>query len=338
MLALIAKEFQTWIQSRAMFILVGLVVLFLGACAFLLGLLILTPFPGSTPSLFGAFVPPGATQPPANDANVLPSSLVPHRATLLYGAGALSMLLMIVAVAPALAATAFGFERTSGTLEMLLLHSEHVSRATAAKILGATLFVGLLCVLGAPTMAPAWMVGNVDVGVVASIGAVLIATTLLACAIGVLYSALIRDTLAAAFLAQATMFGITFVIPGVVLVVNEATGGAAELHKHLLWLSPLVGVLSGAADASASVLAIAPSALRLALTPPPIPPFLLGLLGAAWVPSVLLWLVSAAVCWYAAGVAIDPCHPARRWRRRTTGGSGGARFGSLRARTREVQA
>lgn len=314
MRALIGKEFQTWLQGRAMFTLVGLVVLGIGMFAFLLGLLVLTPLPGALPNLFGAFIPPGAAAPASNEANTLPSALVPFRSTLLFGAGAISMLLMIVLVGPALAATAFGGERSSGTLDLLLLHSADVGVAVGAKLVAATLFVGLLCLVGAASLAPAWMFGGVELRVAGSAVAVLLASLVLASAIGVLLSALLPDTLAAAFLAQAAMLGLTLLVPGVVLVASVIGGPGAEPPQYLLWLSPLVALLGAAPEASAAVLGLAPATARVALSAPSLPVWLRGAVDLPWLPAVLLWLVAAACCWYGACVAIDPCHRARSWR------------------------
>jgi hypothetical protein len=130
----------------------------------------------------------------------------------------------------------------------------------------------------------------------------------------------------------------TFIVPGLVLVINEASGGAAEIHTHLLWLSPLAAVLSGAGEAATAVLDIAPAVMSRALVPPPIPAYLRGIVGAAWVPSVAIWLVAAGFCWYAAGMAIDPCHPARRWVRGSAAGSGPRFAGRVHAQPREAEA
>lgn len=310
MIALIAKEFQTWLQSRAIFLLVGLVILAVGLSAFLLGLLVLLPHPGALPSLFGASAPPSG----ANASDVLPSALVPYRPVFLFGAGTISMLLVIIFIAPALAATAFGAERAAGTLDLLLLHAGRAERVTAAKIAAATLFLALLLLAGLPSVAPAWMVGGIDVGLVIASFAILLSALVLACALGVLFSALVADSLAAAFMAQTLMLGLAVLTPAIYAAARVVVGPTPGPPNALLWLSPIVVLLDAGGDATKTLLGLAPPPVRAALTPPGALPALFGLALPGWIPAVVLWLALAAACWLAASVALDPCHPLRRRR------------------------
>lgn len=310
------KEFQTWLQARAMFALVALVVLSLGVTAFLLGLLVLVPQPGAPPSIYGASVAPSGTNSTSGDANILPLYLVPHRPILLFGAGAISLLLVITLAAPALAATAFGGERLAGTLDLLLLHARSAGRATGAKIIAAALFMGLLSLAGLPGLAPAWMLGGVSGLVVVSALIVLASSLVLACSMGVLFSALLEDTLTGAFLAQAAMLALAILVPGAYLAAYLLTGVNPEAARGMLWLSPLVALVATGGDAAVALLRVPPLPVRAALSP--LEPTVLfpGLLAPPWLPSVVLWLALAMLCWAAASVAIDPCHPARNWRLR----------------------
>ena len=101
-------------------------------------------------------------------------------------------------------------------------------------------------------------------------------------------------------------------MPGVRLMIARVGDGTAgfSLFRTIADESELL-LLAVAPETSAAVVGLWPPALKTALVLPPLPPELRTIFFLPWVPGVVLWLASAWLCWYGAGVAIDPCHMAR---------------------------
>src|ERR1700724_1136462 len=107
--ALVIKEFQTWLRGRLTFAVFTLLVLLVSLLVFLLGMLILAPDANAAPALV------------SNTSTTSTNLLVANRAIFLFGAVGLCVILAPPPVPPPVSASAFAGERTSGTLDLLLL-------------------------------------------------------------------------------------------------------------------------------------------------------------------------------------------------------------------------
>lgn len=299
--ALVVKEFQTWLRGRLTFAAFTLLVLLVALLVFLLGMLILAPDANAAPALF------------SSTSTTASNPLVANRAIFLFGAVGLCIILASAVVAPSVSASAFAGERERGTLDLLLLQGPGPGRVVLGKVLAALIFSLLLLAVGAPFFAPAWSFGGVQADQVIALLTIVCTLTLLFCALGVFFGALLPGTLPAALFAQGVALFVLFGTLGLHLALVILAGN--ELLKPLLWLNPFLALLSGGGAVTDAFARSAPAVYRPILSLPaqswP------GILVPAWVVASLLWTGMAVVLVAAAAVVIEPCHPLKHYRSAT---------------------
>lgn len=291
--ALVVKEFQTWLRGRMTFAAFTLLVLCIAMFVFALGMLILAPDANAAPALF------------SNSSTTSSNPLIANRALFLFGAVGICILLASAVVAPAIAASAFAGERERGTLDLLLLQGPGAGRIVLGKVLAALIFSLLLLLVGVPFFAPAWSFGGVQPDQIIAMLTVLCTVTLLFCAVGVFFGSVIRGTLQAALLAQGVSLFLVFGTLGVHLALASLSGN--EMLRPLLWLNPLLALLSGGGAVTDAVTRSAPAMYRAVLSLP-VQSWAPGLLLPAWVIGSLTWTLLALILVLAAAVAIEPTH------------------------------
>jgi ABC-type transport system involved in multi-copper enzyme maturation permease subunit len=291
--ALIVKEFQTWLRGRLTFAVFGALVLTTSLMVFFLGLLILAPDANAAPALF------------STTSTSSPNLLVAHRALFLFGAVGQCVLLTAGVVAPAVAASAFAGERERGTLDLLLLQGPGPARIVLAKVLAAFAFSLMVLMVAIPLFAPAWSFGGVQPEPIWAQASVLLTATLLFCALGVFFGALVPSALPAALFAQAAALFLLFGTLGLHLAF--ATLGGNNSLKPLLWLNPFVALLSGAGPVTDAFARQVPGAIRGALSLPATT-WVPGLLLPAWMIANVAWAILSIGLIFAASIVIDPCH------------------------------
>lgn len=294
--ALVIKEFQTWLRARFTFALFTGLVVFTSVLVFLLGLLVLAPDANAAPPLF------------STTSTTSSNILVANRATFLFGAISLCLLLAAGVVAPAVAASAFAVERERGTLDLLLVQGTGSLRIVFGKVLAALLFSLLILLVALPLFAPAWSFGGVTTDHLVVLLSVATSATLLFSALGVLLGALLRSALTAALFAQGIALFLLFGTLGLHLAV--AVLGSNDSLKPLLWLNPFLALLSGGGTVAEAFARQAPAPFRGALSLP-VTTWVPGFPMPAWVISSVVWSLTAIVLSFLAAVAIDPCHPLR---------------------------
>src|SRR5262245_4935904 len=177
--ALVVKEFQTWLRGRLTFAAFTLLVILVAMLFFLMGLLILAPDANAAPALF------------STTSTTSSNLLVANRAVFLFGAVSLCVILASAVVSPAIAASAFAGERERRTLDLLLLQGPGPARIVLGKVLAALMFSLLLLACAAPFFAPAWSFGGVGTDQLIALLTVLGSATLLFCALGVFFGAVL---------------------------------------------------------------------------------------------------------------------------------------------------
>jgi ABC-2 type transport system permease protein len=292
--ALVVKEFQTWLRGRLTFAAFTLLVILVAMLFFLMGLLILAPDANAAPALF------------STTSTTATNILVANRAVFLFGAIGLCVVLAAAVVAPAVAGSAFASEREHGTMDLLLLQGPSPARIVLGKVLAALIFSLLLLAMTAPFFTPAWSFGGVQIDHVVAYLSVLVTTTMLFCALGVFFGAVVRGSLVATLLAQGTAMFLLFGTLGLYLAFSVL--GNTDVLKPLLWLNPFLGVLSGGGSVTDAFARGAPAAFRSALALPAAG-WVPGFLVPAWLVGSITWVVLAIGLVFAAAIAIDPCHP-----------------------------
>jgi ABC-type transport system involved in multi-copper enzyme maturation permease subunit len=299
--ALVIKEFQTWLRGRLTFAAFTLLVLLVGLMVFLLGTLILAPDANAAPALF------------STTSTTSTNLLVANRAIFLFGAVGLCVILASAVVAPAVSASAFASERERGTLDLLLLQGPGPARIVLGKVLAAVVFSLLLLAVGIPFFAPAWSFGGVAADQVIAMMTILCTITLFFCALGVFFGSLFKTVLPAALFAQGVALFFIFGTLGLHLAVSILSGNDA--FRPLLWLNPLLALLSGGGSATDAFARGAPVAYRSVLSLPP-QSWAPGLLLPAWVIGSLAWTTLAVLLVAGAAIAIEPTHPLKGKRAR----------------------
>jgi ABC-type transport system involved in multi-copper enzyme maturation permease subunit len=292
--ALVAKEFQTWLRGRLTFAAFTLLVILVAMLFFLMGLLILAPDANAAPALF------------STTSTTATNLLVANRALFLFGAIALCVVLAAAVVAPAVAGSAFAGERERGTMDLLLLQGPSPARIVLGKVVAALFFSLLLLAMTAPFFTPAWSFGGVQPDHVIAFLTVLVTATMLFCALGVFYGAIVRGALVATLLAQGTALFLLFGTLGLYLVFSIL--GGTDMLKVVLWTNPFLGVLSGGGTVTEAFARGAPAAFRSALSLPAAG-WVPGLLVPAWLIGSITWVISSIILIFGAAIAIDPCHP-----------------------------
>jgi ABC-type transport system involved in multi-copper enzyme maturation permease subunit len=305
--ALVGKEFHTWLRGKLAFLAFALLVTLLSLLVFFLALLILAPDANAAPALF------------STTANTTNSLLVSNRALFLFGAVACSVLITAGVAGSTIASSAFAAERERGMLDVLLLQSAGAFRIVLTKVLAAVLFTLLLLVAALPLFAAPWMFGGVQAEHLWAFLTVLLSSTLLFCALGVCLGALLRGTLQAMLFAQGLTLFLLFGTLG--LFLGPATLANADGLRPLLWLNPLLALLSGGGSATDAFARSAPAAYRGVLSLPP-QSWAPGLLLPAWVIGSLAWTALAVLLVLGAAIAIEPTHPLKA--RRAAAGRSGA--------------
>lgn len=301
LIALVGKEFQTWLQDRVVFALLTAIALVLALMVLVVGLVILAPEASVAPTFIG------------QQASTLRANLiVANRAPLFFGSVGACVLLAGGMLAPAVAASAFAQERERGTLDLLLLQGPSTILVVIGKVVAAVAFSLLVLLMGAPLFAPAWSFGGVSGGTVAVMAVLLAAQTLLLSSIGVFCGAIVRRSLPAALLAQALAF--VLLIGTLGAFAAGSTLGQSGGVAPLLWLNPLVVLFSAEGSATASLMPLLPTGLHgiLAL---PVLPLAPGVSLEAWQIAVACWAMVAAILMAATAVVLDPLHPLRPVRR-----------------------
>jgi ABC-2 type transport system permease protein len=292
--ALVIKEFQTWLRGRLTFAAFTLLVLLVALLVFLLGMMILAPDANAAPALF------------STTSTTTTNLLVANRAIFLFGAVGLCIILASAVVAPVVSASAFADERDRGTLDLLLLQGPGPARIVLGKVLAALVFSLLLLAVGVPFFAPAWSFGGVQPDQVIAMITILSTVTLFFCALGVFFGAVMKGALQAALFAQGAALFVLFGTLGLHLAF--AVLGGSDTFRPLLWLNPLLALLSGGGAATDAFARGAPAAYRAVLSLPP-QSWAPGLLLPAWVIGSLVWTALAVLLVVGAAVAIEPTHP-----------------------------
>lgn len=300
LVALLVKEFQTWLRARLTFATFGMLVLGMSVLVFLLSVLILAPDANAAPALLGS--------PSTNSSNPSNALLITHRSLFVFAAAALSMLLAAGVLASAVASSAFAGERDRGTLDLLLMQGVGAGHIVAGKVGAAAVFSLLILLGGLPLFAPSWSYGGVSGDHLLAFGIVLLAGTLLFAAVGVILGAVVRGQLAAALLALgATLFLFfgTFAVH-----ISAVLMGAGDAVKPLLWLNPFLALVSAGGSVTEAFARLAPQAFRgsIVLLPVALVP---GVLLPAWVVASAVWCVLSIGLMAIASVVIDPCHPVK---------------------------
>jgi ABC-type transport system involved in multi-copper enzyme maturation permease subunit len=299
--ALVVKEFQTWLRGRLTFAAFTLLVLLVAMLVFLLGMLILAPDANAAPALF------------STTSTTSTNLLVANRAIFLFGAVGLCVILASAVVAPAVSASAFANERERGTLDLLLLQGPGPARIVLGKVLAAVIFSLLLLAVGAPFFAPAWSFGGVQADQVIALATILCTVTLFFCALGVFFGAVLRGALQAALFAQGIALFVVFGTLGIHLVFMILSGN--DILRPVLWLNPLLALLSGGGAVTDAFARGAPAAYRGVLSLPAVS-WAPGLLLPAWVIGSLAWTGLAVLLVVGASIAIEPMHPLKGRRAR----------------------
>ena len=297
--AVVGKEFQTWLRGRFTFGLFGLLVLGLAVLALVMVLAILAPDSNAAPTFFSA-----------SGSNVSTSNaLVANRALFLFGGVGVCVVLASAILSAAVASSAFAAEREQGTLDLLLLQGPGSLHLIVAKVLSSVLFSLFLLVVSVPLFASAWMFGGVPISTALILVVVVLAVTVFFSALGVFFAAALRSALAAAIFAQVTAALLLFGTLGAYLAA--ALAGGNTFLRPLLWLNPVIALLSAGGTATESFARIVPPTYRGAISLPPTT-FPFGVI-PAWATGGVIWLLLAICFMVAASVLIDPCHPVR-WR------------------------
>src|SRR5258708_1218294 len=226
--ALVVKEFQTWLRGRLTFAAFTLLVLLVSLLVFLLGMLILAPDANAAPALF------------STTSTTSTNLLVANRATFLFGAVGLCVILAAAVVAPAVAASAFAAERERGTLDLLLLQGPGPARIVLGKVLAALIFSLLLLAVGVPFFAPAWSFGGVQPDQIIALVTILCTVTLFFSPVGVFFGAVLQGALQAALFAQGVALCLVFRTPGLHLAFVILSGN--DIFRPLLWLNPFLAL------------------------------------------------------------------------------------------------
>lgn len=299
--ALVIKEFQTWLRGRLTFAAFTLLVLLVGMLVFLLGSLILAPDANAAPALF------------SSTSTTSTNLVVANRAIFLFGAVGLCVLVASAVVAPAVSASAFASERERGTLDLLLLQGPGPARIVLGKVLAALIFSLILLAVGIPFFAPAWSFGGVQGDQVIALITVVCTTTLFFCALGVFFGSFLTGSLQAALFAQGVALFMVFGTLGLHLAFAVLAGN--DTFRPLLWLNPLLALLSGGGSTTDAFARGAPVAYRNVLSLPP-QSWAPGLLLPAWVIGSLAWTALAVLLVIGAAIAIEPTHPLKGRRTR----------------------
>jgi ABC-type transport system involved in multi-copper enzyme maturation permease subunit len=300
--ALVIKEFQTWLRGRLTFAAFTFLVLLVALLVFLLGTLILAPDANAAPALF------------STTSTTSTNILVANRATFLFGAVGLCVILAAAVVAPAISASAFAAERERGTLDLLLLQGPGPARIVLGKVLAALVFSLLLLAVGIPFFAPAWSFGGVQPDQVIALITILCTVTLFFCSLGVFFGALFNGALQASLFAQGVALFMVFGTLGLHLAF--AILGGNDSLRPLLWLNPFLALLSGGGSATDAFARSAPAVYRGVLALPP-QSWAPGLLLPAWVIGSLAWTALAVLLILAGSITIEPTHPLKGKRART---------------------
>src|SRR5215471_13266234 len=238
---------------------------------FLLGMLILAPDANAAPALF------------SSQTTTSTNILVANRAIFLFGAVGLCVILASAVVAPAVAASAFASERERGTLDLLLLQGPGPARIVLGKVLAALVFSLLLLAVGIPFFAPAWSFGGVQADQVIALVTILCTVTLFFCALGVFFGALFGGALQASLFAQGVALFMVFGTLGLHMVFMILSGN--DMLRPILWLNPLLALLSGGGAVTDAFARGAPAAYRGVLSLPQV----------SWAPGLLLpaWVIGS---------------------------------------------
>lgn len=291
--ALVVKEFQTWLRGRLTFVAFTFLVLLIAMFVFALGMLVLAPDANAAPALF------------SNSSTTSSNPLIANRALFLFGAVGVCIVLASAVVTPAVAASAFAGERERGTLDLLLLQGSGPGRIVLGKVLAALIFSLLLLLVGVPFFAPAWSFGGVQPDQIIAMVTVVCTATLLFSAVGVFFGSVFRGPLPAALFAQGVSLFLVFGTLGLHLTL--ASLGGNEMLRPVLWLNPVLALLSGGGSVTDAVTRSAPAMYRAVLSLPA-QSWAPGLLLPAWVIGSLTWTLLALLLVLAAAVAIEPTH------------------------------
>jgi ABC-type transport system involved in multi-copper enzyme maturation permease subunit len=300
-LALVIKEFQTWLRGRLTFLLFTALVLLMSVLFLMLSLRVLGVDPNA---------PPGITQNP-NTTN-LNAFVVGNRGVLLFGSMGLCLLLAAGVIAPAVAASAFASEREHGMFDLLLLQTPGAGRIVFGKAVAAFLFTALVLGMAAPLYGPAWSFGGVEPQQIGIFVAIAAACTLFFTCLGLFFGAVVRGGLSATILAQAVALFVLFGLPGVGLLAEIA--GAGEAFRPLLWFNPFLSLMSAGGSVTEAFAREVPRLYRGMVSLPTITP-IPGTTLPVWGISGILWVLASVVLLIATAVAIDPCHPLKTMRK-----------------------
>lgn len=313
---LVAKEWRTWLRSRAPF--AGLTLLSLAFAA--LTLLALWPVVASltvrVPSIGSAGPSSGST---------LGGLLAAQRGLFIFTGLGLAVLAAAAVVAPAVGSTAVTGERRAETWEAIVLTGVGTGRLLLGKLLAASGLVLLLLATAVPAFAAAWAFGGVSPAQAASAVLVVVATVLGFTAIGVFCSALARTPPLAALYAYAAVF--LLAVGTIALAVLGESLGWGERTRLLLHLNPFAALLTSGGAAVEQALASAPVPLRQSLAPQATEALGLSLRYPLWSAQVAIYLALAAVLTALGGLLADPVA-------RLPNGSGGDAAGRGDAATR----
>lgn len=300
LVALLVKEFQTWLRGRLTFATFGMLVFGMSVLVFLLSVLILAPDANAAPALLGS--------PSTSSGNPSNSLLIAHRALFIFAAAALSMLLAAGVLSSAVASSAFAGERDRGTLDLLLMQGVGAGHIVAGKVAAAVVFSLLVLLGGLPLFAPSWSYGGVNGDHLLAFCTVLLAGTLLFSAVGVLLGAVVRGVLPAAMLALTATLFLFFGTFG--LHISAVLMGAGDAFKPLLWLNPFLALVSAGGSVTEAFARLAPQAFRGSIVLLPVA-FLPGVLLPAWAFASALWIVLSVGLMAVASLVIEPCHPVK---------------------------
>ncbi|HEY8476613.1 MAG TPA: ABC transporter permease subunit [Chloroflexota bacterium] len=299
MIAVLIKEFESWVSMRSSYVLLTMSVVAFGIGSLGVGSLVLSQAPLTAPSLFSSR-PAGGVSPLATVIASSPGSFV-------FLGALFALLVVVAAVAPVVAGGTVMAEREARTLEVLLVNGSRAMAIVGGKLLAATAATAALVLVLAPGFAAAWLFGGVSAAMLAAVGLLLLGASMLFGATGIFFSTVLRSSLAAVLCSYAVAFALLFVAPFAYLAMaaSEASAGAWPL----VYLNPFLAAVSLVeAPLRDRFLAEVPSPLHDLLASPH--QQALPALGEVphWAITLALYVVASVLLVVLSSLIIDPCH------------------------------
>ncbi len=290
--AFILTEIRTSVRQQRVYAMITLLVLVLAVLTVVS--LLLVPEANAASAILGQ---------PATGGGA--NTLAANRALVIFGVVGLCVILTAAVVAPALGASTMAAERQRGTLDLLVLELPNTTIVVAGKLISTLLQTLFLLIVSVPFFAPAFAFGGIQSDQIIALITTLCTVTLMFAALGVMFGALFDTALKAwSFAYLAAMF-IVFGTLGFPLAF--AILGGNDAFRPLLWLNPLLGLVSIGGAATESMVRSLPAVFRTTLVLPPVG-WAPGLLLPVWVVASVAWTCLAVALVGVASVSIEPAH------------------------------